>query len=118
MTKALTIKQTQFVEEYLRNGGNATQAVIVVYKCSYNSARTSASRMLTNANIQEAISNYLSLAGLSVVDVIDMTIEPVMRGLNAKLKDGRDDIDTQLKAHDRAMKLILWANGDPNWRKY
>lgn len=118
MTKALTIKQAQFVEEYLRNGGNATQAVIVVYKCSYNSARTSASRMLTKANIQEAIGAYMGASGISVEEFVEMIIAPIVKGLEAKNPDGTDDLDTQLKASDRAVKMLLYASGNPDWRKY
>lgn len=118
MARELTTKQTQFVEEYFRNGGNATQAVIVVYGCSYKAARTSASRLLTNANIREEIAAQFNADGLTWQELVRMAIEPIIKGLEAKNPDGTDDLDTQLKASDRAIKMLLYAAGEPNWRKY
>lgn len=118
MARELTTKQTQFVEEFFRNGGNATQAVIVVYGCSYKAARTSASRLLTNANIREEIVAQFNAGGLTWQELVRMAIEPIVKGLEAKNPDGTDDLDTQLKASDRAIKMLLYAAGEPNWRKY
>lgn len=48
-------KQKAFAIEYLKSF-NATQAYMNVYDVDYNTARTNGSRLLTKANIQEAIS--------------------------------------------------------------
>ncbi len=52
---SLTDKQRAFVDEYLVNGFNATQAYLTVYTdCkSEDGARASSSKLLTNPNIQE-----------------------------------------------------------------
>ncbi|SCC13520.1 terminase small subunit [Weissella bombi] len=50
----LTDKQKAFVLEFVRLS-NATQAYINAYDSTYNIARANGSRMLTNANIQQAI---------------------------------------------------------------
>ena len=53
----LSIKHMSFVDEYLSNGMNATQAYLSIYKNVKNelTAKTNASRLLSKANIQEAI---------------------------------------------------------------
>lgn len=51
----LVDKQKAFAVEYLKSF-NATQAYMNVYDVDYNTARTNGSRLLTKANIQEAIS--------------------------------------------------------------
>jgi phage terminase small subunit len=110
MARELTTKQTQFVEEYFRNGGNATQAVIVVYGCSYEAARTSASRLLTNANIREEIAAQFNADGITWQEFVRMAIEPIVKGLEAKNPDGTDDLDTQLKASDRLRSVLNYCS--------
>lgn len=57
----LTDKQNGFCDEYLANGMNATQAYMTIYKVkNEETARTNASRMLTNANVCEYLSERQS----------------------------------------------------------
>lgn len=50
----LTVKQMRFCEEYLKNGGNATQAYLTAYDSeSPKSAVIDASRLLKREDIQE-----------------------------------------------------------------
>ena len=52
----LTIKQARFCEEYVKNGGNGTQAYLTAYDSnSPTSAQIEASRMLDREDIQEYI---------------------------------------------------------------
>lgn len=51
----MNIKQEEFCRKYVENGGNGTQAYLEVYGCDEDSARTNASRLLTNDNVQEYI---------------------------------------------------------------
>lgn len=52
----LTHMQQQFVERYLANGGNATNAYRALYpQATYPSARTGGWRMLTNVDVRKAI---------------------------------------------------------------
>lgn len=48
-------KHERFVDEYLENGNNATQAYKTVYKCDYDSAHASGSRLLAKVSIQRMI---------------------------------------------------------------
>ena len=53
----LSTQQRTFCEEYVKNGNNGMQAYLNAYKSckKENTARTNASRLLTNANIIEYI---------------------------------------------------------------
>lgn len=51
---ALTPRQERFVEEYVANGGNATQAAIAA-GYSASTAKQQGSRLLTNADVADAI---------------------------------------------------------------
>jgi phage terminase small subunit len=52
--------EREFVNEFLANGNNATQAVATVYKKEVNnSTRVKASRLLTKDNIQKAFAERL-----------------------------------------------------------
>lgn len=55
-TKELTLKQRAFCEEYLRNGGNATQAYLAAYDGnSALAANVESSRLLEREDIQDYI---------------------------------------------------------------
>lgn len=49
-----------FIDEYMRNGFNATKAYQKVYKCGYNSARANGARLLANDNISKEIGYRLN----------------------------------------------------------
>lgn len=52
----LTVKQMNFCEEYVRNGGNGTQAYLFAYDSnSTTCAQIEASRLLDKPNVQEYI---------------------------------------------------------------
>lgn len=52
----LTNKQMKFCEEYIRNGGNGTQAYLAAYDCNNpNSAKVEACRMLDRDDIQQQL---------------------------------------------------------------
>ena len=52
---ALNIKQKLFVNEYLTNGKNASQAYFSVYKCKLSTARANGHKLLENTDIQALI---------------------------------------------------------------
>jgi len=62
----LTLKQQQFVQEYIKDG-NATRAVKEAYPNtkSNGARRAMGSRLLTNANIQKSIKEILDSADLT-----------------------------------------------------
>ena len=67
-------KQKRFAVEYLKDF-NGTRAYKEVYNCSDEVARRSASRLLTNVDIQKLIQEeskkQLEKAEVSVVDIIN-----------------------------------------------
>ena len=75
----LTDRQKAFVLEYLRIS-NATQAYINVYDCTYQTAKTNGSTLLTNTNIQHEIKRLrkakLKELGVDAFDLMeDMVVE-------------------------------------------
>ena len=75
----LTNNQKKFCQEYLKLGMNATQAYMKVYKTckKEETARTNASRMLTNANIK----NYISELQDKVEEKAIVKIEDIVNEL-------------------------------------
>lgn len=59
--KPISAAHRAFIDEYIANGYNATRAYLKVYpKSNYESARRAASLLLTNIDIQEAVSQEFS----------------------------------------------------------
>lgn len=77
----LTNNQKKFCQEYLKLGMNATQAYMKVYKTckKEETARTNASRMLTNANIKK----YIEELRLKVEEKAIVNIDMVVKELAA-----------------------------------
>lgn len=76
----LTVKQMQFCEEYLKNGGNATEAYMTAYDSeSKKSAMIEASRMLKREDIQD----YLMKLRKPVEKAVKRKI---MRDRNSKIE--------------------------------
>ena len=62
--RKLTFKQKKFIDQYLYNNGNGTQAALHAYDVSNkNSAAVISCKLLRKANIQEAISENLEAEG-------------------------------------------------------
>jgi hypothetical protein len=76
--KRLSHKEEKFVEGYIANGGNATQAAKDA-GYSENSARVTASRMLTKANISERIQDRLKEQKVTTDEIVN-TLAAQMRG--------------------------------------
>lgn len=75
--KGLSNQQKLFCQEYLKLGMNGTQAYLNVYKSVKKeaTARTNASRLLTNANIQEYIAELQSEVKEKAVVDIQMIVD-------------------------------------------
>ncbi len=84
MPKKLTLKQRQFANEYISNGGNATKAVLKTYDTdNYNAARVIGSHNLTKVNIAEYIDQLLrNRDGLT----LDDALESLSQCLHAPMK--------------------------------
>jgi hypothetical protein len=115
-TTPMTEKQKKLVKAVVKNGGNKTKAGMAVYKTKKPAnAQRMAAKALKQPNVQQALEAELKKQGIT----LESSIAPISKGLKAKVRnmkgalvcdeDGNpiDDIDTQLKASDRALKLLL-----------
>lgn len=108
-TKRLTPKQEKFVAEYARNGGNAKQAAIKAYpNQNENSAAQQGWQNLQKLELAKAIRDEFNRQGIT----LEKALRPITKGLEAKTKDGADDLDKQMRAHDRWLKAS--TIGDDN----
>lgn len=99
----LTAKQEAWAAEYTRNGGNATQAAIKAYpNATERSAKQIGYENLTKLDISKEIRKEFARQGVT----LEKAIKPVVKGLEAKDREGKDDLDKQMRAHDRFMKAI------------
>ena len=99
--KKLTPKQELFVAEYVRNGGNAKQAAIKAYpNQTENSAKVQGWENLTKPNLARAIREEFTRQGVT----LEKALRPIVKGLEAKTKEGEDDLARQMMAHDRWLK--------------
>lgn len=101
MSRKPTAKQETFVAELVKNGGNATAAAQVAYpNATYESARTIGWENLTKLDLAKAIRAEFSKQGVT----LEKAVKPIVKGLEAKDKEGNDDLTKQLMAHDRWLK--------------
>lgn len=79
MQSDITIKQKRFVNEYLRNGGNGTQAARSAgYSGDDNALAVQSNRLLRNAKVVDALSKYTEGTNLkerTLKAVQDMALE-------------------------------------------
>ena len=108
-TKDLTPKQEAFVAEYVKNGGNAKQAAIKAYpEQNENSAAQQGWQNLQKLELARAIRKEFAKQGVT----LDKAIRPIVKGLEAKDKDGKDDLQKQMMAHDRWLKASMLDRED------
>lgn len=101
MSRKLTAKQEVFASELIKNGGNATAAAQVAYpNATYGSAKTIGWENLTKLDLAKAIRAEFSKQGVT----LEKAVKPIVKGLEAKDKEGNDDLTKQLMAHDRWLK--------------
>lgn len=99
--KRLTPKQEIFKAEVVKNGGNATAAAQVAYpNATYGSAKTIGWENMTKLDLAKAIRQELNRQGVT----LEKALKPIVKGLEAKTKDGADDLAKQMMAHDRWLK--------------
>ena len=107
--RGLTPKQEKFVAEYVKNGGNAKQAAIKAYPDqNENSAAQQGWQNLQKLELARAIRQEFAKQGVT----LDKAIRPIVKGLEAKDKDGNDDLQKQMMAHDRWLKASMLDRED------
>ena len=99
--KRLTPKQEIFSAELIKNGGNATAAALKAYpNATYASAKTIGWENMTKLDLAKAIREEFSRQGVT----LEKALKPIVKGLDAVDKEGNDDLDKQMRAHDRWLK--------------
>lgn len=108
----LNNQQKSFCEEYVKNGLNGTQAYLKAYNndnLSEESARASASRLLTNVNVL----SYIKQLQDEVRKANIMSAEERMEWLSGVVKDiNRDDV--YIKDSEGQEVLVGSKNADLN----
>src|SRR3990167_7419265 len=110
-TRKLTPKQSEFVDEYARTK-NATKSAMIAY--DVNNIRTASvvgSENLAKPDVSQAIEKALKRHKIT----IDKALIPIANGLQAtKMNEYTgelsEDLNIQLKASDRALKLLGVSN--------
>jgi hypothetical protein len=97
-TKLLNAKHIQFVDEYMRNGRNATQAYLKVYKCKETTARNQAALLLAKPCIRDEvnlrIAEYTRTAGIDAAWCVER-LKPIA---DAPLGDEKVSTGDKIKA--------------------
>ncbi|MDA2930738.1 terminase small subunit [Acidobacteria bacterium AH-259-O06] len=101
MSLRLTVKQQRWIEAYVENGGNATQAALEAYDTGYDSARVIGSENLAKPNIRWEIQARMGDARLTTEDALH-TVKQALEATNVK---DRPDWRSRLKAADMTLKL-------------
>ncbi len=102
MSKKLTVKEAKLVKAKAEGKSHKEAYVEAGYSpTTDNAMAVNANKVLSKPNVQEALQKELARQGIT----LEQVVAPVTRALTD------DNIDTQLKGHDRAMK-ILGANQD------
>ena len=107
----LNNNQITFCQEYVNNGLNGMQAYLKAYKtCKReDTAKVNASRLLTNANIQ----NYIKALQEKIEDETIMTAKERMKWLSEVIKDiQREEI--KVKLPDGSDEILCMKNADLN----
>lgn len=119
--KKLNMRQRKFVKHYINNGNGRLSAELAGYKCSTPEAYSVvASRLLTNVNINGAISHRMGLFDENLVtkDSVLIQLVNIITGAETEdilisTKNGPEKVKSSAKIKDRieALKLISKLNG-------
>ena len=112
MGKELTEKQEKFVQEYLTNGGNATQAYKSAYNCEnmqFDTINNRAYELCKHSGIKARIQAHRQ----SIKDKFEYTVEDSFKQLDELLKlalcpdgeNGKINLQAALKAEELKGKL-------------
>ncbi|HLC49083.1 MAG TPA: terminase small subunit [Candidatus Andersenbacteria bacterium] len=109
----ITPRQERFVQEYIGNGYNATQAALKAYSQKYSSARVTACRLLTKDNIQMAITAHLYSNGIPL-DLATKQLAELLQSEDQKIVLGALNIYYRIigayapqKSHSVARRVSL-----------
>ena len=110
MKRQPTRKQKHFIESYISNGGNATQAALKAYNTDdYNTAKAIGCENLTKPYLSQEINRLMGDSGISVKEAL----RAVCDALVATTSKGEPDHGVMLRAADMALRL---SNSYPRHR--
>lgn len=99
---ALTAKNKLFVEEYVANHYNATQAYLTIYGCDYNTARTKACVVLAKPEAKE----YMKEIQKERTERLNINADRVLEELASIAFADKGDKDYTAAAKNKALELI------------
>ncbi len=99
---ALTAKNKLFVEEYVANHYNATQAYITVYGVGYDVANSKAAQVLKKPEVKE----YMKEVQKERTEQLNITADRVLAELASIAFAPKDDKDIPAAAKNKALELI------------
>lgn len=95
--KLTQYKHERFVDEYIDNNGNATQAYMKVYKCEYETANTNGPRLLVHAGIQALIDQTRAeqklALGMSREKLLRIQVAMAVTTIDEVVEVGRNHLD-------------------------
>jgi len=97
--RRLTLKQRNFINEYLSNGGNATQAALASYDTNYETARVMGSENLAKPSVRNEIERVLGNGA------IEQALKVTFEALYASTADGKPHWGGRLRAADMIFRL-------------
>ena len=99
---ALTAKNKLFVEEYVANHYNATQAYITAYGCDYSSANKKAFTLLKKQEVKD----YIKEVQKERTEQLNINADRVLEELASIAFAPKDDKDIPAAAKNKALELI------------
>lgn len=102
----LTNKEKAFAEEYVRNGGNATQAYLVAYNACYDSAKSDGWRVLKREGVKEYITQLQKEAFANACITAERVALKLAEIAFANKDDEAYGASSQLKALDLLQKQL------------
>ena len=99
---ALTAKNKLFVEEYVANHYNATQAYMTIYGVGYDVANSKACQVLKKPEVKE----YMKEVQKERTEQLNITADRVLEELASIAFAAKDDKDIPAAAKNKALELI------------
>ena len=99
---ALTAKNKLFIEEYVANHYNATQAYMKVYGCEYDTANTKGCKVLEKPEAKE----YMKEIQKERTERLNITADRVLEELASIAFAAADDKNIPAAAKNKALELI------------
>lgn len=102
---ALNNNQITFCQEYIKNGNNGTKAYMKAYKkCTEETARRNASKLLTNTDVQEYIHSLQNKVEKKSIMSAEERMEFLTKVISGKIDD-KVYMGDKLKALDILNKM-------------